>query len=43
MWNELKELQKDSFNTFKPNQSVFDLDKEFAKRLDFENRQIKMF
>ena len=43
LWNELKELQKDSKIPFYPKQSIFDLDKEFKKRLDFEKRQIKMF
>ena len=43
MWNELKELQKDSFNTFKPNQSIFDLDLEFKVRNDFEHRQLSFF
>lgn len=31
LWNKLKELQKDSFNTFKPNYSIDDLEIKFKK------------
>lgn len=31
LWNKLKEMQKDSFNTFKPNASIDDLEIKFKK------------
>lgn len=43
LWAELKELQKDSFNTFYTKQSIFDLDSEFEQKLKLENKQITIF
>lgn len=36
LWNELRELQKDSFNTFKIGYSIFELEERFKKEIGDE-------
>ena len=31
LWNLLREMEKDSFNTFKPNMTMLDLEERFNK------------